>query len=128
MTGIHGITVGVAMGASFDVGKLVSIGIGLLFMLMGNTFGKVRSNYMFGIRTPWTLASERSWNRTHRAGGWAFVIVGLATALAGFFLPGAVAFFVLMGGLVVAIGGTFIYSYLVYRDDPDRTDALARRQ
>ena len=119
-TGIHALAVAAALGASFDMGRLVCIGVGILFAVIGNTFGKVRSNFFFGIRTPWTLTSERSWNRTHRVGGWAFVAVGVATALAGFFAPGLVAFIVLMGGLLVAVVGLFVYSYIVWRDDPDR--------
>ncbi|HMC92889.1 MAG TPA: SdpI family protein, partial [Allosphingosinicella sp.] len=40
--------------------------IGAMFVLIGNQLGKSRSMYLVGIRTPWTLASEEVWIRTHR--------------------------------------------------------------
>ena len=52
-------------------------GFFLFFALIGNVLGQVRSNFWMGIRTPWTLASERVWNQTHRVGAWVFVAVGL---------------------------------------------------
>jgi uncharacterized membrane protein len=41
-------------------------GLFLFFALIGNVLGKVRRNFWMGVRTPWTLASERVWNQTHR--------------------------------------------------------------
>ena len=53
--------------------------VGLVLMVVGNYLGKVRSNFFFGIRTPWTLSSELSWNRTHRLAGRLLVALGLVT-------------------------------------------------
>ncbi|MCB0026848.1 MAG: SdpI family protein, partial [Anaerolineales bacterium] len=54
---------------NLDVGRLVPISVGVLFVVIGNYLGKIRSNYMMGIRTPWTLASDLAWDKTHRLGG-----------------------------------------------------------
>ena len=57
--------------------KLPMLLVGGLFVFMGNVLGKLRSNFTVGIRTPWTLSSERVWDQTHRFAGKAFVAAGL---------------------------------------------------
>jgi len=52
-------------------------GIGLLFILLGNYLPKIPRNFFFGIRSPWTLASEEVWKRSHIMGGWLFVLGGI---------------------------------------------------
>ena len=51
--------------------------MGLLFVVIGNYLPKARRNYTIGIRLPWTLANEENWNRTHRIGGFLWVIGGI---------------------------------------------------
>jgi uncharacterized membrane protein len=96
--------------------RLVPAAVGLLLAVIGNYLGKVRSNFFFGIRTPWTLSSERSWNRTHRLGGRLFVLVGLAAAATCFF-PW-ISFVVLLGGVAALIVILPVYSFLEWRRDP----------
>jgi len=57
--------------------------VGLLFIFLGNLLPKVPKNYFIGIRTPWTLSSEDIWQRTHRLGGWCFVISGVLMVIRG---------------------------------------------
>ncbi len=61
--------------------------IGVLLAVMGNWLGKLRRNAVIGIRTPWTLASDAVWERTHRVGGRWMVAHGIAVAGAAIFLP-----------------------------------------
>ena len=49
----------------------------LFFALMGNVMGKVRKNFYIGVRVPWTLASDRVWNDTHRLAAWVWVAAGV---------------------------------------------------
>ena len=56
---------------------LFGIGFGLLFVLLGNYLPKLPRNFFFGIRSPWTLASETVWYKTHRISGSLFVAAGL---------------------------------------------------
>ncbi|MEH7097236.1 SdpI family protein [Neobacillus vireti] len=55
--------------------------VGLLFIFIGNLSPKFKPNYFVGIRTPWTLANEDVWKKTHRFGGKVFVITGLLLLL-----------------------------------------------
>jgi uncharacterized membrane protein len=98
------------------VARVVPSAVGVMLAVVGNYLGKVRSNFFFGIRTPWTLSSERSWNRTHRLGGRLFVAVGLITLATSVFPP--VGFFVLAAGVPAIIVIVFVYSYVQWSRDP----------
>jgi uncharacterized membrane protein len=53
----------------------VFAGAGVLLAVIGNYLGKVTRSFM-GICTPWTLANDVVWERTHRFGGRVFVAGG----------------------------------------------------
>ena len=59
-----------------NVGKAICLAIGVLFLLLGNLMGKVKSNWFMGIRTPWSLSDPDVWNKTQRLGGWVFFLSG----------------------------------------------------
>lgn len=95
--------------------RYMMVGMGLLFMILGNYMTKVRSNFFVGIKTPWTLSSDEVWRKTHRVGGWGFFLAGLLTMVAGFLLTGKTLFNVVIGSIMVVTVGTYLYSYLLYR-------------
>src|ERR1700694_3101918 len=92
------------------VARLAPAGVGLLLTVVGNYLGKVRSNFFFGIRTPWTLSSERSWNRTHRLGGRLLVVLGLVAVVTPVFPWAGVVALVAGGAGVVVV---FVHSFAV---------------
>jgi uncharacterized membrane protein len=101
-----------AAGHPVPMSLVSMLGIGALLMVIGNYMGKVRKNFFIGIRTPWTLASDAVWERTHRIGGWLFMLagaVGIALALAGGSLVVLVA--IVLGVALVLT----VYSYVAYR-------------
>jgi len=116
---IHGAVVAVAMGWRGDFGSLIAVVIGAMLAVLGAALPRVQPNWFVGIRTPWTLSSRRSWERTHRVGGRLFVAVGLVTAGLGL-VRASWAFVVMMAGLLVGVTAVIAYSYVVWRDDPDK--------
>jgi uncharacterized membrane protein len=95
-----------------DMVRAMLSGLFLFLGLMGNVLGRVRRNFYIGVRVPWTLASERVWNDTHRVAAWVLV----AASLAGFVmtvtgLPMIAAFGALIVGAVVPI----VYSFVHYK-------------
>ncbi len=113
------VAVAAAMGTNLDVSMIVFVGTGALFIVIGNYLPKVRPNYMVGIRTPWTLTSDVSWDRTHRVGGRLFVLEGVLFILLGLLRPAPEALVVtLMGGIAVLLVFVFAYSYRVWKADP----------
>ncbi|HEX2923698.1 MAG TPA: SdpI family protein [Chloroflexota bacterium] len=106
-------------GYQVDVSAIIPIAIGAFFIIIGNYMGKIRPNWFVGIRTPWTISSKRSWTKTHRLGGWIFILMGLVLILSGVVRTewaAYLSFAVIIGGVI----WTFVYSYLVWRNDPDR--------
>lgn len=106
-----------ALGYPINIGLLAAPAVGLMFVVMGNYMGKIRRNYMFGVRTPWTLASDLAWNKTHRITGKLFVLSGLLTIGATFLGP-TIAFFTMMASILSTVIFAMIYSYLVWKRDP----------
>jgi uncharacterized membrane protein len=70
-----------AMDPAFDILRWLFVAIGVLFVAVGNILGKLRHNYVIGIRTPWTLANERVWDKTHRFTGRLMLIAGAVLAI-----------------------------------------------
>jgi len=99
-------------------GSQLRIGaLGALFMVFGNMMGKLRQNHFAGIRTPWTLADETVWARTHRFGGFLFFAVGLIILLASFSgLPPHTLRLLMLGSLVGASVISAATSYLIWRE------------
>lgn len=118
---ISGVT-GEALGKETVVPfvRLVIAATGILFVVIGNYLPKTRPNWFLGIRTPWTLSSNDTWEKTHRVGGRLFMLMGLATILAAFIfngltlalLPAALS----VGTALVCV----VYSYIVWRNAPDK--------
>ncbi|WP_255484622.1 SdpI family protein [Duganella sp. 1224] len=71
-----------ALGYKLDMSRAPMLLVFAVLILLGNPMGKVRRNFFMGIRTPWTLASERVWNATHRLAGKLMVASGLLGMLA----------------------------------------------
>lgn len=74
--------------AALPIDRLTFGGMGLVFCVMGNFMPKFKHNYFCGIRTPWSLASEENWWRTHRLAGLFWFWGGLAIAVLAVFLGG----------------------------------------
>jgi immunity protein, SdpI family len=104
----------VALHPGRPLGGAFSVGFAVFWILVGLILPRVRRNPIIGIRTVWTLTSDENWARTHRFGGWVFVIAGLCAlppALAGFHAVSLVV--ILTSALVPAA-----YSYLLARRLP----------
>ncbi|MEZ4732834.1 MAG: SdpI family protein [Caldilineaceae bacterium] len=106
-----------ALGYGINIGLLAAPAIGVMFIIIGNYLGKIRRNYMFGVRTPWTLASELSWNKTHRLTGKLFVVSGILVLVASLWSP-VVAFYTMLVTILGTVLFAMIYSYWVWKKDP----------
>jgi uncharacterized membrane protein len=109
----------------FNVRASIVTGVSLLLIAGGNYFGKSRANFFAGIRTPWTLSSDYSWEKTHRLGGRLFVAAGMASLLV---LATDGVFFgllMLLGTLFVSLIATIVMSYVYWKRDPEKNGAPA---
>ena len=82
-----GFTYMAALGSDIDIRLIVSIMMGILFIILGDYMPKLQQNYTVGIKLPWTLNSVENWDRTHRFGGKLFIAGGVLTAVSGILSP-----------------------------------------
>jgi uncharacterized membrane protein len=110
----HALIIATGLGYPVKIDRLMPLGIGLLFIVIGNYLTRVEPNWFVGIRTPWTLSSETVWRKTHRTGGWVMVIGGLALATAAF-LPNAALLPLLVATIVVVAVIPIVQSYILWK-------------
>lgn len=130
LASVHGFILLWIRGVELDVTVLAPILIGGFFVVIGNLLGKIRPNWFVGIKTPWTLTSKRSWVRTHRLGGWLFVLIGLVFVGSG--LAGLASSVWTQAAILsitaICILWLLVYSYLVWRSDPERPPEARGRE
>jgi len=102
----------VAAGIPISVSLTIPALVGLLFVILGNLFGKLTKNFWVGIRTPWTLASDEVWLKTHRLGGKLWVAGGFIIMI-GAVLRAPVWLFISILAAITVI--PIVYSYVIYR-------------
>ena len=108
--------VSVALGWGIPANQLIVGAVGIMLVIIGNQLGKSRSMYLVGIRTPWTLASEEVWIKTHRLGGKLTVAGGVVLAMAALLpLPSGLLATILLAVVAVAAGVPALYSFLLWR-------------
>ncbi len=111
---VGGLMQGSALGWEPDVPRLMTLFMGILFMVIGNYMPKCTRNYTLGIKIPWTLESEENWNATHRFAGKLWFAGGLVLLPCGF-LPGfwpAVGCLVILAAMVAL---PLIFSWRFHR-------------
>jgi len=102
------------LGREVKIEVIIPLLVGVIFILIGNYMPKTKQNYTIGIKLPWTLHSEENWRRTHRLGGWLFMLGGVMMLIAGF--VGSPLFMTLMLiTLIAMVLVPMVYSYILYR-------------
>jgi uncharacterized membrane protein len=99
-------------GQSTWFGRLFVAGFFVLFALLSNVIGKVQRNFWMGVRTPWTLASEAVWVRTHRLAAWTWMPMGILGAV--LVLIG-VPYWIAGVLLIVGVVWPAVYSLILYK-------------
>ena len=108
---VNGGIYAIALGNRFDIVMITKIIIAIMFITIGNYLPKTKQNYTVGIKLPWTLHSSENWNRTHRFGGYIFMIAGLVMIVSYFFnMQG-----LFLAAMLVPVFAVMIYSYALYR-------------
>jgi len=75
---IHALSLAWNLGyTGFRMSASMLPAMGLLFIFIGFMLRKAKRNFFIGIRTPWTLSSDRVWDETHRLGSILFMASGV---------------------------------------------------
>lgn len=114
MLAVHIVALRAALGYPMQMQRILPIGVGVVLIVIGNLLPRARPNWFVGIRTPWTLSSDRVWEKTHRFGGRVFVAGGLIITIASF-LWVQEAHVVLFAVMALVASSVMIYSYLEWK-------------
>ena len=86
---------------------LVSLGfnvpVNTIIIVIGNYMPKSKSNFFYGIKTPWTLSSETSWKKTHKLGRILFILTGLLICISSLFLSGSITYTVVLISIILSV-------------------------
>ncbi len=98
----------------FGMSKAMLPAMAILFLCIGYMLRKAKRNFFIGIRTPWTLSSDKVWDETHRLGSVLFMVSGVL-AFIGSFFGGMLAFWFLFVPVIGSTLITLVYSYVLYQ-------------
>lgn len=102
-------------GVTFNFMQLISPGFAVLLYYSGVITENAKRNWFIGIQTPWTMSSERVWNKTHKLCGKLFKAAGVISLL-GIFFPSYTIFILAIPVILIAVYSV-IYSYLEYQKE-----------
>jgi uncharacterized membrane protein len=109
---LYGVLLYASLTGLVDAPRAIFGGVAVLFAMLGNVLGKTRRNFFIGIRTPWTLSSERVWYATHRMAAKAMVASGLLCLAVVLIEP---KLWIAVCAAILAAGGLLPVAYsLVY--------------
>ena len=110
---IFTLTVGLHTGWEFNFNQALAPAIALLFAAIAVLLERTKRNYFVGIRTPWTLSSDKVWKRTHLLGSSLFYFCAV-WAFAGTVYPEYLCWYIFVP-LVCTVLITTVYSYIEFR-------------
>ncbi|MBU2639988.1 MAG: SdpI family protein [Nanoarchaeota archaeon] len=113
-----------AKGYIIQIKYFVLPALALMFFYIGYMMKYVKRNYFIGLRTPWTLANEKVWKKTHEMGGKLFYLLGLLTLIVIVLEKG---FWIFIAAIIILVLYIFLYSYLEFRKQTFRKSLNKRK-
>jgi len=110
---IYLLTIAANMGYLFNMTTMMLPAIGALFIYISYLLPRAKRNWFIGIRTPWTLSSDKVWLKTHILGAMLFRIAGFLI-IASVFFQGYAIWIVLVSAFTAALC-PIVYSYFEYQ-------------
>ncbi len=112
---MHIVLLAIGLGYPVPVTRFAPAIMGAMFVVIGNVMPRARSNFTFGIRTPWTLSNDRVWARTQRLAGYTMTGAGVVMLLAAALAPTRALEVVIITAVAAALVAPAVYSYLTFR-------------
>jgi len=110
---IYTVTVAINLGYDIPINKIIMPAVGGLIFYLGYIMQFVKRNFWIGVRTPWTITSDRVWDKTHILASKLFRLMGALFIIAALTTQKVVG--VLISFILVTTLFIIIYSYWIYR-------------
>lgn len=107
---LHILVIAWNLGYVFNMNQMMPPALGILFFYCGILLKKAKRNWFVGIKTPWTLSSDKVWDKTHRLGSKLFMISGVIAFLS-ILIPEYSFWFIIVPILVFTLW-LVVYSYI----------------
>ena len=111
---VHIVVLASGLGYVMNMGIIGGLIVGIATMVLSNIMPQAKSNFVFGLRTPWTLSDEKVWAISNRFTGKILFFAGFLIFISVLIIPQHHLIFTVSLLLLVAVIGT-IQSFLVYK-------------
>jgi len=101
------------LGFSFNLIRALVPAFAILIYYVGVLLENTKRNWFIGIRTPWTMSSDKVWEKTHKLGGKLFKITG-GVSLFGIVFAGF-AFYLIVLLIFAVVIYVVAYSYFEFK-------------
>ncbi len=117
MTYVGVLTVAANLGWVRNMTAYMAPALGALLYSAGNLMEESKSSWFIGIRTPWTLSSEKVWDKTNKLGGRTLKWLALLMAVYMLVLPKTSIFMMIL--IAAWAIGIVVYSYFAWKQEKD---------
>lgn len=115
MAYIYSLTILFNKGIEFNMTAALIPAMAILFYAVGMVLENTKQNWFIGIRTPWTLSSEKVWDKTNKLGAKFFKIFALLSLV--LILFGDAGLMILVAIIIIPSFYLILYSYLEFRNE-----------
>ena len=103
-------------GFKFNFTFVIMPAMALLMYFSGELMSKAKRNYFIGLRTPWTLSSDKVWDKSNKFAGKLFkIIAGLVFIMLFFSERFMIIGFVTL--ILIAVIISIVYSYVMFKKE-----------
>jgi len=106
-----------SFGYKINIAYIIIMAVILLFFALGYIMRHVKRNFFIGIRTPWTLSSDKVWEKTHQIGGILFMAISLILLILLLLLDTMMIYFIFIGLIILTVIFLMFYSYNLYKKE-----------
>ena len=114
MAVVYAVTLLSNLGYVINMNYVIMPALGFLFYGISFLLEDSKKNFFIGIRTPWTLSSDKVWEKTHKLGAKIFRILALLAFASLLFPKGIILFIIPVFASVIFL---IVYSYFEYQKE-----------
>ena len=106
-----------------QISAFTAIGMGVLFIVLGNVMPKSRRNSVMGLRCAWSQYNDVTWQRSNRFGGIVLAASGLVSIVGALLGADAQAIPIMLTALLLALVLSLIYARRVFLREREKVEA-----
>lgn len=124
------ISVYAGLGHEVPISTIISLMMGIVFLMVAHYLPMTPYNYFVSFRNPWTLYSKEIWKKTHVFAGRMFFLVGIYMLLSKQIFPveNVVSQFMWIVCMMLCCFAPIFYAMFLYQKEIGKGKAKAKRK